>query len=351
MHMRGTCKSIFILLVILAPFSVKLKAQDFQTAGDYLAYINKANEKVTVTYLTYMSAVSHGKSARKVEKRRAEVVNTIYETRFNIQSMPPWKGDRTYRDTTVAYFKLLYNIFNEDYAKIVNMEEIAEQSYDAMEAYMLAQEKAHERLDLASKRQSEVQKQFAAKNNINLIDDESELERKSKQAGEIMKHYNDVYLVFFKPYKQEGYLIEASAKKNVISVEQNKNSLQKFAEDGLEKLKGMKGYNNDPSLIEACKQVMEFFKSEASKAQAITDFVLKEENFNKMKKTFESTPASKRTQQDVDKFNKGVNEFNASINDINTLNKQLNKEREAAINTWNKTVNKYMDDYMPVQRK
>jgi hypothetical protein len=46
----------------------------------------------------------------------------------------PWKGDRSFRDTTVAYLKLLYIVFNEDYGKIVNMEEIAEQSYDAMEA-------------------------------------------------------------------------------------------------------------------------------------------------------------------------------------------------------------------------
>jgi len=48
--------------------------------------------------------------------------------------MPPWKGDRSYRNSSVAYLKLVYHVFNEDYGKILNLEEIAEQSYDAMEA-------------------------------------------------------------------------------------------------------------------------------------------------------------------------------------------------------------------------
>ena len=141
----------FTLLFIL--FIAKTHAQDFQNAGDYISYINKANEALTVKYLTYLSAVSHGKSARKVEKRRQEVVGAISDTRFNIAGMPPYKGDRTLKDTTVAYIKILYNVFNEDYGKIVNMEEIAEQSYDAMEAYLLAQDKAQEKLEQASERQ------------------------------------------------------------------------------------------------------------------------------------------------------------------------------------------------------
>src|SRR5689334_13318243 len=51
-------------------FSGRMVAQSFETAGDYMDYIYKANNALTQKYLTYLSAVSHGKSARKVEKRR-----------------------------------------------------------------------------------------------------------------------------------------------------------------------------------------------------------------------------------------------------------------------------------------
>ncbi len=344
--------NIFVSIFFISLFSSNdIMAQQFENVGDYMSYISKANQDITAIYLSYLSAVGHNKSARKVEKRRQEVLTSISDTRFKIQGMQPWKGDRSYRDTTVGYIKLLYNVFNEDYGKIVNMEEIAEQSYDAMEAYMLAQEIAQEKLHEAAQKQNEMQKKFAAKYDVKLTNEETELEIKSKQASELMKHYDEVYLIFFKPYKQEAYLMEAVDKKNIIAIEQNKNSLQKFAGDGLEKLKSMKGYNNDPSLIVACRQAMNFYKTEASKMQMATDFFLKEENFNKLKKNFDSKPALKRTQQDIDQYNKGVNEINAAVNEYNSANKELNKQRETALDAWNSTVKKYLDNYMPVQRR
>ena len=165
-------------------------------------YIGKSNETVTEKYLYYLSAVSHGKSARKVDKRSEGVLSLIYETRLLMQAMPPFKGDKSYRDSTVAYLKILYSVFNEDYGKIVNMEEIAEQSYDAMEAYMLAQDKAQEKLKAAAEKRSAQQKVFAAKNNITLVENKSDLDHKMEAASQITNHYDEVYLAFFKPYKQ-----------------------------------------------------------------------------------------------------------------------------------------------------
>lgn len=344
-------KKLFFIPLFVLCFSFRPTGQTYETAVQYLDYINKQSTDLAAKYLFYLSAVSHGKSARKVEKRRAEVVNAITETRYNIMSMPPWKGDKSLKDTTVAYLKILYIVFNEDYGKIVNMEEIAEQSYDAMEAYLLAQEKAQEKLGEASKKQHEMQKVFAAKNNINLIDGESELEAKSKIVNEVMDHCNDAYLIFFKCYKQEAYLMEALTNKNLVSIEQNINSLKKFAEEGLEKLKDLKGYKGDASLIAACRNALNFYRSEAGQGSTMTDYFLKEEDFNKMKKQFDAKPAGKRTQQDVDNFNKAVNDINSALKTYNSVNADLNKQRSSMLNDWNKTYSKYMDEYMPKQQR
>ena len=48
--------------------------------------------------------------------------------------------------------KMYYNVLNDDYSKIINMEEIAEQSYDAMEAYILAQEMVDKKPEEATRR-------------------------------------------------------------------------------------------------------------------------------------------------------------------------------------------------------
>lgn len=345
-------KPLFLISLFVLCFSVRSTAQTYETAVQYLDYINKQNSDLTAKYLFYLSAVSHGKSARKVEKRRAEVVNAISETKYSIMAMPPWKGDKSLKDTTIAYLKMLNIVFNEDYGKIVNMEEIAEQSYDAMEAYMLAQDKAQEKLTDASTRQHEMQKKFAAKNNINLVDGpDTELEAKSKIVDEVMGHCNEVYLVFFKSYKQEAYLMEAINKKNLVSIEQNLNSLEKFASEGLEKLKSLKGYKGDGSLIVACRNMLNHYKAEAKKGPSITDFFLKEEDFAKIKKQFDAKPAGKRTQPDVDQFNNAVNSINKASGNFNNVMNELNKQGTAALNDWNKTYSKYMDEYMPKQQR
>ena len=119
-------------------------AQEYNTPVAYMSNISNANKALSVKYLGYISASSHGKNMKKVEKRRADLLNSIYETRVKIYDMPSFDGDKALRDSAVSYLKILYSVFNEDYSKLVNMEEIAEQSYDAMEAYLLAQEKAGE---------------------------------------------------------------------------------------------------------------------------------------------------------------------------------------------------------------
>lgn len=323
----------------------------FDSPVAYLDYINQKNEDLTVKYMVYLSAVSHGKSARKVEKRRFDVLNSINLVKIDIVSMPSWQGDKGFRDTTVAYLKILNTVFNEDYGKIVNMEEIAEQSYDAMEAYMMAQQKAYEKLNEAADKQRDSEKSFAAKNNIKLLESTSEIGNKSKTANAVLSHCNDMYLIFFKPYKQEAYMIEAMNKKDLVALQQNINSLQKFAEDGLEKLKTAKGYEGDGSLINTCRNMMNFYKSEAVRASTLSDYYLKEENFNKIKKQFDSKPSGKRTQQDIDQFNQAVKDINAALKSFNDTNNDLNKERSKALDSWNKTYNDYLDDHMPKQAR
>lgn len=344
-------KSLFMLFFSVCASSFCF-SQTFDNAAQYMEHINKANHALTEKYLVYLSGMSHGKSARKVEKRRQEVLQAISDTRFSIMGMPPFKGDRTLKDTTVAYLKILNSVFNEDYGKIVNMEEIAEQSYDLMEAYMLAQEKANEKLQQAQDKQHDMQKKFAEKHNVTLIDGgKTESETKMEIANKVMKHYDEVYLIFFKAYKQEAYLMDAVNQKNINSIEQNISSLQNFAEQGLEKLKDLKGYNNDASLIVACRNLLNFYKDEAKKGSSFTDFFLKEESFAKLKKQFDSKPASKRTQQDVDQFNKGVNDINAAGSAYNAVNNDLNKQRSKTLDGWNNAVKKYLDEYIPMQRR
>jgi len=125
----------------------------------------------------------------------------------------------------LTYLNTLLSLLNEDYAKIVNMEEISEQSYDAMEAYLLAKKKASEKMDEAADLFNEKEKEYAKNNNINLILKETEIGIKLKKSAEVTDYYNKIYLIFFKSYKQEMYLLAGVEKNDINAIEQNRTTL------------------------------------------------------------------------------------------------------------------------------
>src|SRR5205085_8138069 len=95
-----------------------------------------------------------------------------------------------------------------------------------------------------------------------------------------------IYLIFFKPYTQEEAMMDAMAKENITGMEQSKNSLLKYANEGLEALKGIKGFDGDNSLVENCRAVLNFYVKEAEKMKSTSDYFLAKERFETMKKEF-----------------------------------------------------------------
>lgn len=328
--------------------SLSLTAQDFGTSGGYLSYFNKSLETMNQTYMNYLSAVSHGKSARKVEKLRLKTLDGILFAKGEIAGAPGFKGDKSFRDTTANYIRTCYLVFNEDYHKIVDMEEIAEQSYDAMEAYLLAQRKAGEKLKEAGERQQRALEAFAAKYNVQLTHDKDELDVKMEKAGKVNEYYDKIYLAFFKSYRQDLYLTDAINKNNLSAMEQSRNALETYATTGLADLETIGSFENDATVVAACKAALKFYQGLAKqKMEPVSNFILASENFSKLKKSFEAMPASKRTQADVDNYNGAVAAINKASNGYNKSNAEINKERTEMLNNWNRAVKDFFDAQMP----
>ena len=334
----------FFTLILLSGSILFSSAQNFDDAGVYMQHIGQQQENISKKFMSYASASAHGKRARKVENLRQKLLNEVQEARMNISGMPSFKGDKSYRDTAVNFMKLYFHILNDDYNKVLNLEEIAEQSYDEMEALLMVKEVIDQKLQEGNNRFILAQKTFAASNNINLIDSESELESKLKKVSALNKYYNEVYLLFFKPYMQDQNLVKDITKENITSIEQTRNALKQYAEEGLEKLKSVKSFEGDNSVIGACRSMLQFYVKEAGMVSGITDFVLAKENFEKVKKDFER---SKKEKADVDAYNKAVNEMNAASSKFNQTISEMNKQRTENLNNWNKTVRQFFDEHTP----
>jgi hypothetical protein len=322
--------------------------QQYNDVISYLNFLNKEQGRISEDMWGYTSAVAHGKSAKKVDNRRKELINTTLLAQKNIASMPGFNNDASLRDSMVSYLNLCNIVLNEDYSKIIDLEEIAEQSYDLMEAYLTAQEKANEKLDMAGKNLDAQIKVFAKKNQVQLVEAKDKTSTKLEKANQVFKYYNPVYLIFFKCYKQEGYFFDALNKNDVNSMEQNRNTLLKFAEESLKNMDTVKIFRNDASVKTSCRQVIDFYKYEASvKAPVIIDYFLKKENYEKIKISFDAKMEMARTQDDVNQYNKAVADYNKAIALYNSANQELQKKRKLLLDNWNNAIQSFFDRHVP----
>ena len=340
-----------LLIIFLIASSSSVLAQTFENAGQYMEAINKARETMDAKYMQYLSAAAHGRRARKVENLRIQVVESITESRYKTIELPYYKGDNSLRQGSIDYILLLYRIFNEDFAKIVNLEEIAEQSFDEMQAYLLLQEKTTEKLREAAAALQKTSTEFAAKHNVTIIDKQDALGQKMGMAGKLNSYTDKVYLLFFKCNWQDERMVMAMNAKKVNEIEQSRSALAQYAAEGLKALDTLRVFNGDPTLANACRQVLEFYKKMAEKdIPGLTDFYLKEDNFQKIKKSFDAKSPQSRTQADVDAFNKAVNEMNAGVGTFNKTNTAINNSRNQVLKMYQEAEKKFADTHMPYYR-
>jgi hypothetical protein len=217
-----------------------------------------------------------------------------------------------------------------------------------MEAYMLAQSKANEKLEKAGDIIDIIYKSFASSHNIKLIEDQNKVSKNLISANKVFKYYDVIYLIFFKSFKQEVYLLDALSKNDMNGIEQNRSKLLECSSEDKKKLDTIKAYQGDQSLKAACSELLVFYNMETTKKiPVIIDFQLKKDNFEKIKTAFESKDKMARTQQDVDQYNGALTELNKAGDNYNSTSKELNDTRVKLINKWNTTVSNFMDKHVP----
>jgi hypothetical protein len=324
-------------------------AQDFNTPVAYLEYINKQESEISKNMWKYTKTIAHSKSARKIDATRKNLVKTIQNAKNNISKIKDgYKGDIVYRDQVVKYLSVSEIIINEEYSKIVDMQEVAEQSYDFMEAYIMTRDLVNKKMDDEHQILTAGQKEFAKKYNITLTESDSELSKKMKLSNEVFAYHTEFYLIFFKCNITDLMLSKAIEQKDIASIQQNASSLLAYAEEGLQKLNQKQPFKNDKVLIETTKKSMELYQKTATEyASAVIDFFMFNTKFEEAKTSLERKKPNERTKEEVDNYNVMVKEINKKINDYNKINTKFVQEKNNMINQWNTTGDQFISRYVP----
>jgi len=321
-----------------------------QTGNPALDYLNAmANEFKAIQSSTwdYTKSTANNKSARKTNKKRIELVQQIDASTKNVSKLPAFEKKIYLKDSVLSYLRIQKIVISEDYSKIMDLEDVAESSYDAMEAYLKAREIANEKLQESYLKVDGAYTFFAKEHNINLVESKDDkVAAQLRIADEVYTYYNEIYLIFFKAYKQEAYLLDALSKGDLAGVEQNKVSLSTVSSACQAKLKVLQPFrNSDNSLRAAATEMVNFYKNEADVRFAkLIDFQIKKEAFDKAKKAFESN--NNKSNDDVNTYNKLINEMNAASGEFNKTNADLYKQRSTLLNEWNTTSQNFTAKYL-----
>lgn len=342
---------MFKKLLFLLPFlmlTANCDAQKFRTALDYMNFISRQQVLIVKSSWRYTQAVAHSKNDRTIEKKRDILIRSIDRAIMKITKAQGFEGETEYKEKVLQNLQINKSLLLDEYSEIIDMQAVAEQSYDAMEAYILAQELADQKMAEAQKEYEENFYAFAKKHEIEIYDGQSELGSKMEISNAVFDYHNDLYLIFFKVYFNESNLLEAIGKKDISAIRQNINALKLAVEEGLEEIDKKPLYKKDDRIAKATKEVFQIHLTEANNTiPQILDYLVLDEDFEKIKTAIEKTPEADRTQEQIDRYNAKVDELESKRELVNKTIDQLFKERNKKLERLDKANAKFLDKHVP----
>ncbi len=301
-----------------------------------LAGIKQAN-------YTYLQAITKLRRAKTVEKKRQELLKALQSTKEAFKGLSSFNNDSTLKSEFVGYLDLVSIVLKQDFGKILDMEDIAAQTYDQAEAHQLALDLAVNKLNASFDVVKKVENEFFKKYRITAKDEKDELTLKIEKANKALKYYDAIYRIFYKVNKEDNYAREAVSKKDVAALEQHATTLISFSEEGLKQLKEKTAYEGDDELLENAVKLIELYRLEAQVTYpANVEFSIKSDNFQKSIRKINSIKEGERKKEDVDEYNNEVNLFNKAVKEINKINKTSYGLQKYLIKTWNKLAEDFM---------
>ncbi len=325
--------------LFLASFSF---SQFNGTASDYLAQINNDFKPVQQATWEYIKSYAKNRSAKKIEHKRIELAKSIQKALDKVKQVKPFKSETYLRDSVLLFLEVDLLVINHEFAKIVNMEDISKQSYNEMHAYINIVEATHDKLTAVAKKADGAEARFIAQYSINTNTlPESKISAKLQKASEMYDYFIPMFLVTFKAYIQDAYLINAISSSDLTVIETERNRLLKITKEALLKVEKMDGYLNDFSYKTACLDLLNFYLDEVNQVQKIIDFWEAKTNYNESLLFIRSKRERNLKQKHVDKHKFIVNKYNrAYAENIKAIN-HLDTERVRLIHEWTKAENSF----------
>lgn len=296
---RAFAAAIFLLTALWA-YNCPGQEQEFnfKNPGDYNNFIMKEMAASVQKNFEFLSFAVHSEDYDLMDTKRKEVVRQINESKDKIGKMPAINGDTQLRDEAVEALNEYKNAFELDFKDVIGLKKKSKDSYEAMENYFKAEDKAEEKVTNATNRLRKVQERYASKNNMKIVNpgEDDALEQKMARISAVNAYWRGIFLQYFKVSKIYDKMWDMLAQQKPGPLEHQRVEVVTIAEKTLPLLKSRPDFNGDVEFRDQTVTVVEYYLKVAR-----DDFGKIVEMLNK----------KNLTQEDIDFVNSIVNHCNA----------------------------------------
>lgn len=232
------------------------------------------------------------------KKKRKEVVDGIAAAKTHVREMPPLEGDSKLRDEAVDVLNEYKTAFELDFKSILTLKRKSKDSYEAMEAYFTAQDKAEEKVNKATRQLRKAQQVYAEKHNMRVVDSKSDdvLEMKMNKIIEVNDYWRSIFLNYFKVSKQYDKLWDALSEQKATPLNHQRNLTLKVIDQVLPELNRKPDFHGDSEFRSQTINIIEYYRQVA------------EVDFGKIVDVLNQKSME---QKDVEEVNSIINKCNA----------------------------------------
>ncbi len=285
-------KNVILSLAFILSTGAVATAQSVDPVK-YFEFLNNEHVAIVSKSLEYVQYSVHSDDLAEVERKRVELISQIGIATVNVNNQPADKTTAPLKADMLNVLNAYKEAFRNEFTTLLQLKMESDNSYEAMQKYLDAQDTVEKKLAQAADKFLQAQKEFAKKNNILLV--ESDRNSEVHQINRLNNYHRAVFLRYFRLSKRNAAVLDAMSKQDAKLMEKERLLLLEESKQELKMLELMPAYNGDTEFRDAVAKIAAFHKDMAENDFARVAAALRKKEM---------------TQEDVDAYNKAVDRFN-----------------------------------------
>jgi hypothetical protein len=305
----------FIFLTAFVFISNKSVAQkySFDNPADYNNHVVEEQNVVMRKSIDYTMQTVHSDDENKNNAMRLEVIKQIDQSIGELKNTAAYKNDAKLRDESIDVLTLYKDAFTTEFQEVNSLKKKSQDSYEAMEKYFRAQDKAENKLSNASKKFAKAQLDFASKYKLTM--EKGSMQDELDNITKVNQYSRALFLEQFKVSKVNAGFLDALNAQKGGAMEDKRKELQTASTASLSIVKALPPYNGDKNYKAATSKLIEYYKSHSEKEYLEMESIVKK---------------AKPENKDIEKFNLLVTKMNEEttklVQDFNKANKEFMRD-------------------------